>query len=101
MSGRPAGRGDVFEKLISTKLKDVARGADGVRPPLDGCGAKACGSPLPLRPKNGFRAQQNTTIPSRGPLERGRAQIKGKRGPLEAWGSLELDGASDEKPMGP
>ena len=50
-------------------------GADAVRPPpLGGCGA---------------------------PWSEPGPQIKSKRGPLEAWGPLELDGAPDEEPMGP
>ena len=64
-------------KLCQCHTKDVPRGADGVRPPpLGGCGAPAgrrlaewwlAGVQFLWDLRTGFRAQQNTTIPSRGP----------------------------------
>ena len=49
--------------------------------------AAARASPLLLRPKNGFLSQQNTTIPSRGPLERVRAPDQEQMGPLGGMGA--------------
>ena len=93
-------------------LKGVPRGggrADGVRlpPPWRLWGprrpqaraGKDRGSPLPLRPRTEFRAQQNTSSPSGGPLEGLGPQINSQPGPLEAWGPLELDEAPDEEPI--
>ena len=69
-----------------------------------------------LRPFSPFRTLQHHLISrAAGPTQPGESspeetfddllelgpQIKSQRGPLEAWGPLELDGAPDEESMGP
>ena len=64
-------------------------------------GAKARGSPLPLRPKTDFRAKHNTPSPSRGPLERVGALDQERTGALWRYeGPLDLDCAPGEEPIG-
>ena len=63
--------------------------------------AKARGSPLPLRPRTGFKAKQNAPIPSKAPWSELGPQIYSQRDILEIWGRLELDGALEEEPIGP
>ena len=92
----------LLEPTGDVRPKDVPErggggGVGGAPPPLDGCGpprTKAGGSLFRWGLRTGFRAQQNTSSPSRGPLER----ANGAFGRHEA---LELDGVPDEEPMDP
>ena len=90
--------------------KDVTRG-DGVRP-----------SPLVVVPKllsprawgegsreptsaeaqeRGLGPNKTPQAPAGSPWSELGPQINSQRGPLEAWGLLEIDGSPDEEPIGP